>query len=66
MTFDSSAFYTYRTVTSTTVEMDTKAVASIAGICDIIIEVIVDGEESRIKLTDVLHVPYLDFQLIST
>ena len=65
ITFDRSAFSTYATQSSRTVEMGTKQIAHIAGIGTVDLPVIVNNKRYTIRLHDVLHVPDFAHQLIS-
>lgn len=65
MTFDRSAFSSYKILENLTVEMGTKDTVKIAGKGDIFVQITVNGTASKIKLCDVLHVPDFGYQLLS-
>ncbi len=65
MTFDRSAFASYTELTDKTVVVGTKQETKVAGRGYIDIKVSVDGKPFNVRLTNVLHVPGIGYQLLS-
>lgn len=65
MTFDRNTFVTYTETNCGEVEMGTKAKANIAGRGDVVLEIVVNSQPARCKFQNVLHVPSLQYSLLS-
>lgn len=65
ITFDMSWFETYKTLSSTSVKMRTKANAKVAGCGDVYLKINVNGGIQPCKLNNVLHNPDFAFSLSS-
>ena len=65
ITYDRSLFATCETLDSASVEMGTKASATVAGHGDIYLKLKVNGRIEPCKLKNVLHVPDFAFSLLS-